>query len=263
MKSPKIMRLFRDLDGPEHHLAVGALDLYLRRGAHDWMAAWDRTDDGDDRWLREDAIPVRVDQDALRWNRFAVQPKTRTLRIQPCFPSRPVVIRPAAPYLILPGDKVQFFMSIPASVRLSTDEGTPATLGEEAVNPMSKTWFGDPESGELCFAARVQAVRSPDAVETRPHRIICPVRMKNVSDEPLAFERFCLRVSFLSLYQGGDQFWSNEVGVTYKGPSEISRVAYKPTAPAYLDAPAQIAPPMETGYDRFNLRSFYTGVMNL
>ncbi|MFT5495991.1 MAG: hypothetical protein ACI9TH_001388, partial [Kiritimatiellia bacterium] len=58
------------------------------------------------------------------------------------------------------------------------------------------------------------------------------------------------------------RFWANEIGVTYKGPDHISRVAYTDKAPR-MGSEAELIVRAEQSADHFSLRSFYSGIFNL
>jgi hypothetical protein len=258
--TPEFNDVFQPVYRPLTHLGLGPLDCWIKRSAHDWSIAIRRDPEQQVRWVRDEAAPERSEE--LVWQRFPVDKRTARLRIKPCFPARPVVIRPDAPYRILPGDKVQFFMSVPLGLRIMTDEAQPVVLLQEPSMILSNTWFGDHAEGELAFSLRTSARRSVEELDDRRYRITCPVRMKNVSGELFSFERFCLRVSCLNMYRGAARFWANEIGVTYKGPDHISRVAYTDKAPR-MGREAELIVRAEQSADHFSLRSFYSGIFNL
>lgn len=263
MRDHPLLFTVRAIREKETHLALGPLECWFLRNTHDWRVAVRRSPEEHSRWLRNSQLPPADVMDTLSWRRFAAEQGARHLRLSVHFPNRPVVIRPDAPYLIAPGDKVQFFVSVPLSLRVSTDDPDAHALVEEPTVNLSNTWFGSTVDGELCYASRTRAKRSPEELDERRFRIICPVRMRNASREVLTFERVCLRVQFLRVYAGESHFWSNEVGITYRGKDEISRVAYHPRGPSFEGRAQLISEAAESDHAQFKFRSFYSGVMNL
>jgi hypothetical protein len=113
-----------------------------------------------------------------------------------------------------------------------------------------------PTEGELCFSVKTTARRNLQDVPPQPHRVVCPVRVTNTSGEPLALERFCLRVEHLGVYAGASRLWAPESRLEYLGDERFSRVEYAETVGEAAGEATLIGPPRtppETGSIR---RSF-------
>ena len=122
----------------------------------------------------------------------------------------------------------------PASDRLCEHPGVVTSGGkrpltEVATEVLSKTWFGEPQSGELCYSLRSNMRHRLSEVDLLDHLATCPVTIRNASDEPLDFQRFCLRVQHLSLFQGNRGLQTNGVEVIARGggdrPTEVNFLA--------------------------------------
>jgi len=167
------------------------------------------------------------------WIRVGAWKDLAEMDMQPRFPDRPVLVRPEFPYTLLPGERVQFYVMVPVWVCIGR-KGEPPVLEQPVLN-LSKTWFGSPTSGEFCYSIRTSAHREGETLEAGSWQAICPVRIRNQSKETVSFERLCLRVKYLSLYQHATRgLWANESSVIFRGGDHWSRVAYARNPPAEL-----------------------------
>lgn len=196
--------------------------------------------------------------DDTTWRRVASVEDVPVLKILPVMPDRPVVVRPEFTYSLLPGEKVNIIVGVPLSVSIQTP--TELTLIEEPVHPLSNTWFGLPTDGELCYAMRTLARREGENLDFGPARVICPVRIRNQSKEILSFERLCLRVHYLSIYENDHQkLWANESSVVIREKGSWSRVAFAKKAPANLTNPKLLSPGKAMADGTFLLRALNEG----
>lgn len=217
---------------------VGPLTLWLRRTDQEWHLAVRRAPEADT-GHHEPAEP----DDALEWLRWTAGEEANVVRLLPQMPDRSVVVRPESPIQIPPGHEALFYVSIPVWVKVAVGEGTPTVLCEQPAVILSNTWFGDPMSGELCYSLQTRARRAVDASQASPHRAVCPVRIRNTHEELLAFERLCIRVEHLTLYDGQRQMWTNGISVRFRGDEHPSLVEYDPGPTAALDVGDVLAEP--------------------
>jgi hypothetical protein len=216
-----------------HGFGVGSLSVYAKQQEGEWIIGVHRGGEGDDKAFH----PLSGDApEGTAWRRLGSVEEVPELHIRPAFPDRAVVVRPEYPYTILPGEKVHFFVGVPISICLVTPADV--KLLEEPIVKLSNTWFGPPTDGELCYAMRTLAKREGEKLNFGPTRVVCPVRVRNQSKERLLFERLCLRVPHLDMYeQTGRGLWANESSVIVKGDQNWSRIAYARKAPAILKNP--------------------------
>ena len=172
-------------------------------------------------------------QEGLDWKRWVVGEKSNTISILPIMPDRPVVVRPEVPVKIPEGHEALFFVSIPVWVKIVVDNTKETVLCEEPSIILSNIWFGDPMSGELCYSLRSRARRQIVDSEAKPHKAICPVRIKNVAQSQLNVDRFCVNVEYLKIYKGQKQLWTNEVHITFQGEDAASKIDYLQKSPEY------------------------------
>ena len=236
-------------------IAIGALRLWMKHRGPDCFFLFDQGYPADGALRRTASELPPADG---QWTRMGGDHHAEQLTLHPLFPNRAVVVRPKDPYLILPGQKVQFFVGVPLWVGLSDAKGI--VLVEEPVTRLSNTWFGKPTEGELAYAIRSNAVRDPDELEPDPWRVTCPVRIRNLSSEPLMIERLLLRVPLLTLYADPNQrLWANESGMTYRGRQEWSRMSYGRGAPSNPSRLTPLREPRMTARSTFSLWSASEG----
>lgn len=219
------------------HWQIGPLELWVTYANDECRVAH--------RWGEDSAASVadtREKPDTLAWQRFALRAPAPTVILRPRMPDRSVIVRPATPLTIMPGQDVVFFVSIPPWVRIELVDGAtpPVPLLEVPVVRLSNSWFGSPVDGELCYALKTRARRGMDA-QARPDRTVCPLRIRNASPAPLAVERLALNVMHLAVFQGETQLWTNLGELVHQGADALTRVTIRPGPPPYDNARAQLA----------------------
>lgn len=219
-----------------HHALVGPLELWVKRIADELHIAVERHADPDGpseaHRLTADASATSED---LPWVRWVVGQDENTVRLAPATPDRPVVVRPEVPLRLPSKKEALFFVNFPIWVRVLVGAKQGVKLCEKSCVLLSKTWFGDPMSGSLCYSMRTRARRAIEDIQPRPHRAVCPVMIRNASEQQLDLERICVHVEHLTLYQGATRLWSNQIDVTFRGDSEISQLSYAKRPPTYED----------------------------
>ncbi len=205
---------------------IGNLRLWICRSkseikiAHSYFDPLSETEDDGN------ALP-----EPQRWQRWAFKQSGPDVEILPVFPDRPVVIQAENPFRIAEDAAVRFFVRVPLWIKIKHTGKTETTLIELPAVNLSNTWFGDFQSGQLCYWISSGARRELEADPERPYLALCPLRLIDNSPEDLIVEKICLYVANLSLYYDGSQLWSDEMQVTYRGKSEVSQIDVTGKAP--------------------------------
>ncbi|MBU0678324.1 MAG: DUF432 domain-containing protein [Verrucomicrobia bacterium] len=216
------------------HWQIGPLDLWIRRTALEWHIASSRDP------LKEERLKVENDANPgedLNWRRWTAGKDQTRVQLTAVMPDRPIIIRPDGAFTVLPHEEVQFFVGIPVWISVKAGDNE---LQEMATLVLTNSWFGDPTDGELCYGLLTTAKRTPEDLHNRPYRAVCPIRIKNSSDENLDFQRLCLRTQFLTVFLGKNHLWTSEGRVTYRGEAKFSRLIYGRNAPEFDDAERKI-----------------------
>jgi hypothetical protein len=247
----------QDIDipvGRDGHLAYGSLDLWIRQRRGEWHLAATHDAELEDREPRWEIGTAPGD---VVWERWVVGHQSHAIRLQPIPPDRPVVVRPEMPVRMRSGQATDFYVGLPLwiQVAVQTEDGA-EELCEFPSKIMSSTWFGTPQNGELCYSMRTHAHRHYEDLLSRQHRCICPLQVRNRSDEVLSFERICVRCQHLHVYHGEPRFWTNVVRLSYRGRQEWSRIVYGTTPPAESGAARLITRPRQRVARALGLESF-------
>ncbi|MDF1752886.1 MAG: hypothetical protein P1U89_08950 [Verrucomicrobiales bacterium] len=229
--------------GETRHWELGPLAFWVRHTKGEWHVASIMTPDRsqDDRWTL--AVPSAFPDD-LEYERFAFnsQEGDDTLSLKPEFPDRSIISKPLSRVEIPSNSTASFFCRVSLCVKLVAGrENSPRTLTTLALANLSRSWFGTPLEGEACYASSTNAARDHLELQPFPYRVVCPVTIINRSSEPLPFERICIRVNHLKIYQGEQYLWSNEIRVSKSSTFEVSQVTYGSGAPSTEPNAAEIA----------------------
>lgn len=206
---------------------IGPLSLWLSRAGTEWQLALQREPDGEGRSVESAADGPPAD---VKWRRWVAGDGDGTAGPLPVLPDRPLILRPESPITIPGGREAVFFVSIPVWVRVEAGD-PPETLCEEPTVVLSKSWFGTPTEGELCYALRTTARRSIEGMSPAVHRALSPIAIANDAATPLHFERLCLRTEYQRIYRGTDRLWTSLGRVSYRGGEQLSHVEFEADAP--------------------------------
>ena len=225
----------KDLDSDRQYKAqIGPLILRFKRRADEIHIAVERLED--QAVESENVCFVPDDQDkegGLDWQRWIVEDSCHEISVLPVMPDRPAVVRPEVPVKIPKDHEALFFVSVPVWVKIMAEQSKQVVLCQEPSLILSNIWFGDSMSGELCYSLRSRARRLVADAETKPHRAVCPVRIRNSTESLLDVERFCVHVEYLRIYRGTKRLWTNETRISFQGEDAASKIDYVKTAPEY------------------------------
>ena len=209
---------------------IGPLKVWIYRDTHEWMLAYDYHV-GEKKVVEFGVADEKPE--ILTWSQYIAGDEDSVIQFLPVMPDRPVVVRPKNPTKVIKGLECVLYVFIPVSINIAAGVKGELKLCEIPSVLLSNTWFGDTMSGELCYSMRFPAELSANSSAVGPHRVICPVKIKNKSEEDLEFQRLCLRGEHLNIYEGKQCHWSNEVRVTYEGDSQACEIKYLERPPNY------------------------------
>lgn len=184
-------------------------------------------------------------QDAV-WSRWATPGGEREITLQPVLPDRAVVLEPEQPFHLLPRASARIYVRVPLSIRveLPVAELPAALLLEEIPTvPLSDTWWGSMEEGELAYWLTTTARREMKPELFQPHLAVCPLFVTNGATSDLRIEKLSLRVAHLSLFARQGEIWSDECRVSWQGDGEESRVDVSGQPPVEAPNAVRVALP--------------------
>ncbi len=188
------------------HLRFGPLDLYVGHFFQEWRVSWKSSNDYmDNSFLFELPFNGSVPEDMQSQIRYTYsRPSNSFIKLTPILGDRAFVAKPTKPLMVLPGETVKIYMSIPLFVRVELEE--PYALIEEIpVLQSPRTWFGESTIvGEVCYSTRIKAVLDRRELVQRPYRATSQLIIENRGDDSLHVERLKVPAPYLSLYQNED-----------------------------------------------------------
>lgn len=152
--------------------------------------------------------------------------KSSSLVLAPSFPLKPLVFKGSGLF-VSPGQKLLFYLKIPLTVQIYFSKNQPEKLLKEIlVNPLSNTWFGEPDTGEPAFSLGKEYYLNPKDAKPGSYEALCPISIFNNSQGVLEVERLIIRVDNLSLYEKDEELLTSLVSLEYKGKDVISSASY-------------------------------------
>jgi hypothetical protein len=237
---------------------IGPLRFSVRHKAQEWQVC--QTNDGQ---AESDEISCHItpgeslEAEGATPERYLFTRTQDTLQVSPCLADRPVIVRPANPFRVQPGQEATIFVSSPLWVRLEVHEPR-NKLGEFPIQRPSDTWFGPSTlEGELCYASRTQGRLSLEELPQRPHRAVTPVTIRNLGAEALLLERLSLPVPFLSLYSTDEgNLWTEGVTMVREADTDIAGITIAEHVPPQAAATHRVAEPRKKAEKNMLMRAF-------
>lgn len=190
------------------------------------------------------------------WSRFVPGDWNGKIGLTPLFPDRLVVVKPESDFWLLRGARARIYVRVPLTVRVEARGPRPMALVDVPTDPMSDTWWGSPQEGELAYWLDTRARREMAPGEFEEHLCVCPLQLQNSSAEDLVVDRIALRVDYLSVYRDGTRLWSDETRVHYLGADAESRIEMSGRPPSEAPEAERVTGPRVAIARGFTARTF-------
>lgn len=236
-------------DGEVDYLSIGDLHVWMKYQNGEVWIAYGYKNELNGR-IKSEAPPS-----SLTWGRWAHNHGSTEIELLPVFPDMPLIVHSEYPLKVSRDTKIQIFSRIPVWVRFSTVKGNYQLLELPTVK-LSRTWFGSPVEGELCYHATTKARRDLSQTEKKPYLVSCPIMVSNKSDEDLDFDNFCFRVERLSVFLHENEFWADETQIIYHGPDMNSDIIMTGKLPEGIDRTKLISKPRKQIQKSLATRTF-------
>jgi hypothetical protein len=178
-------------------------------------------------------IEARIKKPGSSQWRHYLHRESAPVQPAPVLPDRPVVVRPDRAMTILPGQSAVFFLELPVWFRLSIAGYRPTRIFEEPLAVLTRTWFGDPVTGELCWGLATRLHQSVESLPATASSAACPLMIENDSESELDFAKICLHVENLSVFRGVRFLWTNSLHAVFKGPDQATQMEIIHTPPLF------------------------------
>lgn len=235
--------------GEIKYITIGDLHVWIKsKNDEVWIAH------GYNHELKEKPGSQRPPSD-LTWGRWADKSGSEEVEILPVYPDKPLIVHSEYPLKVSPNTRIQIFSRIPIWVRISLAKNHYQLLELPTVK-LSRTWFGTPVEGELCYHATTKARRDLSSVDKKQYVVSCPILIHNKSGDELDFEHFCFRVERLSMYQHNGDLWADETEIIYHGEDLNSDVIMTGKLPQGIAKKDQISRPRKQIQKSLATRTF-------
>lgn len=206
-------------DQVEH--SIGPLWLSLQRQRHEIILSYYRDPDWDESYL-EQKLPIRSLPELTTTERYVLHKDDQEITLLPSLADRPVVARPATPFIVPANEYGVIFVSTPIWVTLYTTREN-ICLAEIPVIRLSDTWFGEnTREGQICYDSRTSARMDTEDLPLYSHRAVTPVKIVNDSETHLLLERINLPIPYLHLYHTSDGFFCTQQIVMTREADEVT-----------------------------------------
>ena len=193
------------------------------------------------------------------WSRWSLPFESPVIKLVPMFPDRPLVVKPEESFRLIKDVQTRINVRVPIWIGIEVVQGNATNrLVEIPTVILSKTWFGAFTAGEACYwiSSGLRNKIEPDPL--RPFQAICPIQLVNSSDEELLIEKLCLRVVNLALFFDGNQLWSDETRIIFKGKDEISDISVSEKPPPEAPGAVRMMEPRTPMKKGFTTKTFAT-----
>jgi hypothetical protein len=209
---------------------IGPLKMWIQGDDRKWMVSYIHKPE------EKNCLELGIEEekpDDVQWTQMIISKPSNSLRFLPIMPDRPVVVRLRNPTKVKKNGECVLFVFIPVWVRICIGSDASGGIQDLPSVMLSNTWFGDTISGELCYSLKIPSELALVIPSLGPHRVICPVRIRNCSDGDLLLERLCVHVDNLNIYRGAEGNWANEVDAEYNGEDQTCSISYKEEPPGF------------------------------
>lgn len=173
------------------------------------------------------SIDIRIENKNNEYKRYVVG-KEQPVYLEPALPELPIVVKPIDELSIIPGNQLEVYLEIPLMIAVTFGPpGKRTTLWEYPFTPLSQSFFGNPDSGELCYSIVSSLSSKSLKSESKHNMALCPLVIMNKSNQILNFERMILRGPFLTIFFGADHIFTSPVTISFKGAEQTSQVVIK------------------------------------
>ena len=207
-------------DGVVYHWAIGSLALWICRTVGEWSYAWTHTDQLV-LPLTDTPSPHALPPEDLVWTRVvSASPATGVaFAVRP--PDRATVIKGEQAIAVLPHTTAELFAPVPVWITASTIGDKPQILFEVPTQRLHRRWFGSPMQGTLCYSVHAGFSTHASEVSADPVYALCPIRVRNLSNEPFRTDALYIQSDQLNLYRPEGSHWLHNLVTN----SEITTVA--------------------------------------
>ncbi len=236
--------------GEEKLLSFGSSRIWILRQENGWSLATESAQMQDSHSGISFSHAPKPEE--LTWSRYYVDDPANSLSVDLVLPDRPVAAQPREPILIPHGESAEFTTLIPLNLRLITRENNRTLLSLPSMQ-LSKTLFGNPDTGEIVYASPMEVHHGGSDFSVPPSCARCDIKVQNVSGSTLDFSRICIRVEYLGLYLEDGIIVTDGIVFAFRGGDNGSSLSFNRKGGEGIK---KIQPPEIPGYSKLIRKSF-------
>ncbi len=174
----------------------GCLSFWIKNIAKEWMIAYSHKDSYS---CNNEPILSEKPEDT-EWARIMVRHSSGKIVIKPAMPEKPVVVQSHEEIRIPEKQESVIWVRIPMNYRIFAGSGKDELmLAEIPSEIMSKTWFGDLQTGMLAYSLNTNIITDADYEEFENH-VSCRILITNSSKKPFAFRKLSIPANNMNIY---------------------------------------------------------------
>ncbi|MDU0355212.1 hypothetical protein RS130_16060 [Paraglaciecola aquimarina] len=191
---------------------IGERKICVQRKPSEWLV-WDQhtSEENFEPLVLEESSNEQSLSDVVP-KRYLLNKTLGSLNVAPLLANRSVIVRPSSTLNVLPGEKVELFVSSPMWLAFYSHVNS-SPISDIPFWQPSDSWFGPSTMvGELCYSKYTEAKVNLTNIQKRSHRAITTISISNEHDELLVIDRISLPLPFLNLYvDSSEQFWTDKI----------------------------------------------------
>ncbi len=224
---------------------IGPLHLWITRRRTEWRVVQERTGDPLDTALTvAEPADLPAESPTRFVSRFGFTATDEQVELRPRLADRPVIVNPATPFRIPPGEQVRVFVSTPLWFEIRAGRERKPLVDEPIFRP-SDTWFGpSTREGEFCYADKTSARMTLDSLPQRPQRAMAGVWVQNPGRTSLPLERLRVPFPLLSLFESpSGLLWTEAITLTREEDGQSAALELESKPPPDLIDASPLSPP--------------------
>lgn len=190
------------------------------------------------------------------WGRFALAEPCRRIALSPALPLRPMIVHPEQSFTLLERAEARIYVRLPLWANVTALGAQRVNVVEHPAFLLSSAWFGMMDEGELCYWIDTSARRQVPVDLCRPQHAVCPIQLRNDSNEKLSVQKLTVRTSGLGIYCMKQQLWTDEIRIVFHGSHSKSSISFGGHPPAEASEARLVTPPRVANRGSFFARAF-------
>lgn len=177
-------------------------------------------------------IPPKPAEGDLR--SFVIPADQNSLVWQPVLPDKSVLLTLTNPFYLLPEQRLLYIAFVPAFLWFKSGGARELSLATLPTVFLSKAWYGEFETGEMCYGFRTELLPVSQAAQGNEALIGVPLRLNNTTLQSYLVESICLKCPLLTPDRISRRWFTHEIGIKIKGIGQTQHMEFGKKIPSEL-----------------------------